>query len=192
MIWSLMWKWKWEKIRGCAVLCCACSGRFTSGHFQFRVPCSVHAGEGAWIESGSHVMLMPKDPASVSNFPADFQQGEPYVMFKDTPYAHVITDEQSKAESPSTPKVRCTSPPGKTLKVGVQNLKSKFPGTAKCEGTCLARSLSARHSPLRLSLCCQSWRLTTTRFWIPPVVRKMRTSPPPRNLPLSTYNSTLR
>ena len=48
------------------------------------------AGEGAWIESGSHVMLMPKDPASVSNFPADFQQGEPYVMFKDTPYAHVM------------------------------------------------------------------------------------------------------
>jgi len=43
-----------------------------------------------WIESGAHLMLMPKDPSSLDNTTTDFTTGSPYVMFKDTPYVHLM------------------------------------------------------------------------------------------------------
>ena len=43
-----------------------------------------------WIESGPHLMLMPKDPASLSKFTDDFTRGEPYVMFPGSDYAHLM------------------------------------------------------------------------------------------------------
>ncbi len=43
-----------------------------------------------WIESGPHLMLMPKDPESLKNFTTDFRKGEPYVMFSGTVYAHLM------------------------------------------------------------------------------------------------------
>jgi hypothetical protein len=45
---------------------------------------------GAWIESGPHLMLMPKNPSSLDNYSADFTTGAPYVMFPGTDYAHVM------------------------------------------------------------------------------------------------------
>ena len=48
------------------------------------------AAEGHWIESGPHLMRMPKDPASLDGMTTDFNSGEPYVMFAGTPYAHVM------------------------------------------------------------------------------------------------------
>jgi len=42
------------------------------------------------IESGPHLMLMPKDPTSLANYPTDFTAGAPYVMFPGTPYAHLM------------------------------------------------------------------------------------------------------
>ena len=45
---------------------------------------------GQWIESGPHLMLMPKDPKTLENFTADFSKGEPYVMFPGTDYAHLM------------------------------------------------------------------------------------------------------
>ena len=45
---------------------------------------------GQWIESGPHLMLMPKDPDSLKNFTTDFTKGEPYVMFPGTVYAHLM------------------------------------------------------------------------------------------------------
>ena len=45
---------------------------------------------GKWIESGPHLMLMPKDPSSLDNYNADFTNGAPYVMFPGTDYAHVM------------------------------------------------------------------------------------------------------
>ena len=38
-----------------------------------------------WIYSGSHLMLMPKDPASLDGVSTDFTTGAPYVMMKGTP-----------------------------------------------------------------------------------------------------------
>ena len=43
-----------------------------------------------WIESGPHLMLMPKDPATIAGFSTDFTVGAPYQMFKGSPYAHLM------------------------------------------------------------------------------------------------------
>ena len=48
------------------------------------------AAPGQWIESGPHLMLMPKDPAALQNFSTDFTTGAPYVMFAGTDYAHLM------------------------------------------------------------------------------------------------------
>ena len=45
---------------------------------------------GQWIESGPHLMLMPKDPSTIENFTDDFSTGEPYVMFPGSDYAHLM------------------------------------------------------------------------------------------------------
>lgn len=45
---------------------------------------------GQWIESGPHLMLMPKDPTTLAEFHADFTTGEPYVMMPGTDYAHLM------------------------------------------------------------------------------------------------------
>ncbi len=43
-----------------------------------------------WIDSGPHLIIMPKDPSSLENFTSDFTMGSPYVMFRDTDYAHLM------------------------------------------------------------------------------------------------------
>ena len=45
---------------------------------------------GEWIESGPHLMLLPKDPASLAAFPTDFNTGAPYAMFPGTPAVHLM------------------------------------------------------------------------------------------------------
>ena len=48
------------------------------------------AAEGHWIESGPHIMLMPKDPSSLKGLTSDFNSGGPYIMFEGTGYDHVM------------------------------------------------------------------------------------------------------
>ncbi len=43
-----------------------------------------------WIESGPHLMLLPKDPSSLNEFTENFNTGEPYAMFRGTPGAHLM------------------------------------------------------------------------------------------------------
>ena len=43
-----------------------------------------------FIESGPHLMLLPKDPSSMEGQTTEFTSGAPYVMFKDTPYVHLM------------------------------------------------------------------------------------------------------
>ena len=61
---------------------------------------------GQWIESGPHLMLMPKDPSSLDNMNADFSNGSPYVMFPKTVYAHVMIPVEGyyKYQKKSEPK----------------------------------------------------------------------------------------
>ena len=48
------------------------------------------AGHKHFIESGAHMMLMPKDPSSLDGQTTDYTTGAPYVMFKGTPYVHLM------------------------------------------------------------------------------------------------------
>ena len=48
------------------------------------------AADGHWIESGAHLMLMPKDPASLKGQTTDFNSGGPYIMFEGTGYDHLM------------------------------------------------------------------------------------------------------
>ena len=45
-----------------------------------------------WIESGPHLMLMPKDPTTLAAFTDDFHtgNGSPFVMFRGSPFAHLM------------------------------------------------------------------------------------------------------
>jgi hypothetical protein len=43
-----------------------------------------------WIVDGPHVMVIVPDPAMLDAFPADHSTGGPYVMYKGTPYAHLM------------------------------------------------------------------------------------------------------
>jgi hypothetical protein len=46
--------------------------------------------DSQWIESGAHLMLFPKDPASLGGQTTNFNTGAPYVMFKGTGYDHLM------------------------------------------------------------------------------------------------------
>ena len=48
------------------------------------------AGHMHFIESGPHMMLMPKDPSSLQGQSTDYTTGAPYVMFEGSPYAHLM------------------------------------------------------------------------------------------------------
>ena len=43
-----------------------------------------------FIESGPHLMLLPKDPSTIESQTTDFNTGAPYVMFKGSPYVHLM------------------------------------------------------------------------------------------------------
>jgi len=47
-------------------------------------------GDNAWVVEGPHLMLLFPDPAMLDGFPTDPTNGGPYVMWKGTPYAHVM------------------------------------------------------------------------------------------------------
>tara|TARA_B100001027_G_scaffold102832_1_gene70705 strand:+ start:243 stop:791 length:549 start_codon:yes stop_codon:yes gene_type:complete len=48
------------------------------------------AGHEHYIESGPHMMLMPKDPSSFDGLSTDYTTGAPYVMYSGTPYVHMM------------------------------------------------------------------------------------------------------
>lgn len=43
-----------------------------------------------WMVEGPHVMIIVPDPAMLAGIPAEHHGGGPYVMWKGTPYAHVM------------------------------------------------------------------------------------------------------
>ena len=46
--------------------------------------------DNQWVVEGPHLMLIVPDPAMLEGIPTDFNKGGPYVMWKGTPYAHVM------------------------------------------------------------------------------------------------------
>lgn len=43
-----------------------------------------------WIKEGPHLMIIVPDKAMLDGLPTDPASGGPYVMWKDTPYAHIM------------------------------------------------------------------------------------------------------
>ena len=50
--------------------------------------------ENQWVHSGPHLMIATPDPAQLSSVPTDPKNGGPWVMWKGTPYAHVMMPVQ--------------------------------------------------------------------------------------------------
>ncbi len=60
--------------------------------------------DNEWTVGGPHMMIITPDPALLDDLPTDPDNGGPFVMWKDTPYAHVMIPvdiaEASAVESP--------------------------------------------------------------------------------------------
>jgi len=59
--------------------------------------------DNQWIVEGPHIMLLVPDPALLEAFPAEPGSGDPYVMWKGTPYAHIMVPTGARPEQPATP-----------------------------------------------------------------------------------------
>ncbi|MEP7057342.1 MAG: hypothetical protein ABI809_06170 [Caldimonas sp.] len=52
-----------------------------------------------WVVSGPHIMLLPPDAGQLDAYPTDWTKGGPWVMWKGTPYAHIMVPTTSTAKS---------------------------------------------------------------------------------------------
>ncbi len=46
--------------------------------------------DNQWIVSGPHVMVATPSPSQIEGIPTDPKNGGPWVMWKGTPYAHIM------------------------------------------------------------------------------------------------------
>src|SRR5262245_7210076 len=49
-----------------------------------------------WMKDGPHVMVIASDPALSDAFPGQHTANGPYVMYKGTPYAHLMVPVQPR------------------------------------------------------------------------------------------------
>jgi hypothetical protein len=54
--------------------------------------------DNQWVVEGPHVMILSPDPALLEDISSDPNTGAPYVMWKDTPFAHVMMPVGPRAE----------------------------------------------------------------------------------------------
>ena len=55
--------------------------------------------DNQWVVSGPHIMLLPTDVSQLDAYPTDWTKGGPWVMWKGTPYAHIMVPTTSMAKS---------------------------------------------------------------------------------------------
>ncbi|MBV8520830.1 MAG: hypothetical protein JOY71_01645 [Acetobacteraceae bacterium] len=51
---------------------------------------TAKTADNQWVVEGPHIMVLLPDPAQLDAFPTDPNSGGPYVMWKGTPYAHIM------------------------------------------------------------------------------------------------------
>jgi hypothetical protein len=56
--------------------------------------------DNQWIVEGPHLMIIVPDPALLEAFPAEPGSGDPYIMWKGTPYAHIMLPVGARPEQP--------------------------------------------------------------------------------------------
>jgi len=54
-----------------------------------------------WVVSGPHIMILPTDVSQLDAYPTDWTKGGPWVMWKGTPYAHIMVPTTSMVRSAS-------------------------------------------------------------------------------------------
>ena len=54
--------------------------------------------DNQWVVEGPHVMMLVPDSASLDSVSTDHTTGEPYVMWKGTPYAHIMMPTGPRAK----------------------------------------------------------------------------------------------
>ncbi len=57
--------------------------------------------DNQWVVSGPHIMILPTDVSQLDAYPTDWSKGGPWVMWKGTPYAHIMVPTTSMAKSTS-------------------------------------------------------------------------------------------
>jgi hypothetical protein len=57
--------------------------------------------DNQWIVEGPHLMILVPDPVLLDAFPAEPGNGDPYVMWKGTPYAHIMVPTGGRPEQPA-------------------------------------------------------------------------------------------
>jgi hypothetical protein len=55
--------------------------------------------DNQWVVTGPHIMLLPTDAGQLDAYPTDWTKGGPWVMWKGTPYAHIMVPTTSTAKS---------------------------------------------------------------------------------------------
>ncbi|WP_404378845.1 hypothetical protein [Caenispirillum salinarum] len=53
-----------------------------------------------WVVEGPHLMMLVPDTAMLEALPTDYTTGEPYVMWKGTPYVHVMVPTGDRPQQP--------------------------------------------------------------------------------------------
>lgn len=48
------------------------------------------SADNQWVVTGPHVMILPTEASQLDAYPTDWKQGGPWVMWKGTPYAHIM------------------------------------------------------------------------------------------------------
>jgi hypothetical protein len=46
--------------------------------------------DNQWVVTPAHVMMLVQDPKMLDSYPTDPKNGGPWVMWKGTPYAHIM------------------------------------------------------------------------------------------------------
>src|SRR5262245_20836561 len=62
--------------------------------------------DNQWVVSGPHIMLLPTDASQFDAYPTDWTKGGPWVMWKGTPYAHIMVPTTSMAASAAKPPMK--------------------------------------------------------------------------------------
>lgn len=52
--------------------------------------------DNQWVVEGPHIMIVVPDPAMLEGIPTDPENGGPYVMWKGTPYEHIMVPVAEK------------------------------------------------------------------------------------------------
>ena len=73
-----------------ALDCLQDQGGNSAGKSRLLVALCRNRGIPARVVTGPHIMLLPTDTSQLDVYPTDWTKGGPWVMWKGTPYAHIM------------------------------------------------------------------------------------------------------